>query len=169
MRLIATLIMLAAVGTAHAGPTANFFAKGTFTGMQLSIADAEAQGKIPSKAALCLKSLEYSQLLPVYESLLHAGLSSQELAKSDAFYSSGAGKKYAQQGLIQIYTATGHSAPEAMPTLTGRELDDVEEFSRSGAGTKLIKERVLESPEARKAAGEKIQEMVQSCRQRSGS
>jgi len=165
MRAVVFLLLLAS-GVTYAGSTADFFAQGAYTGMQLSVADAEKQGKIPSAAAFCLKALKYSQLVPVIESLLRTSLTADELAKSDAFYSSGAGQKNAKQGLLQIYAAKGHTPPEAMPAFTAKERSEIDTFSITKAGTKLFKERVLETPPARKAISDKIQEMVQSCRPR---
>jgi hypothetical protein len=163
-KLISTCLVFATIGPAYSGTTADFFAMGALTRMQLSIADAEAQGKVSHKAALCVKSVEYFQFLPAFNSLLQESLSSLELTQSDQFFSSSAGIKYARQGLIQVYTNTGHTNQETIPTLTGKELNDVEAFSRSSAGTKLINERVLESPDARKLISARIKEIFQSCR-----
>lgn len=148
-----------------AGPsnTVSVFAKSALTGMQLSVRKGQQQGKVPPAVGTCVQSLRDTSFNIVLASLLAESLSPSEMQAADAFFGTQVGKKYAKHSLLQIYEAVGEPAPEPLPAFTDAEYKELEVFSRTRAGDKLIVRRVLESKPAQQAIGSQIQALLSTC------
>ena len=150
---------------APVGPssTVSVFAKSALTGMQLSVRKGQQQGKVPTEVGTCVQSLRDTSFNIVLASLLAESLSPSEMRAADAFFGTPVGRKYAKYSLLQIYEAVGEQAPEPLPAFTDAEYKELEAFSRTRAGDKLIVRRVLESKAAQQAIGSQIQALLSSC------
>jgi hypothetical protein len=65
--------------------------------------------------------------------------------------------------LLQVYAAVGMAAHEPLPAFSNAEYKELEAFSRTAAGNKLIAQKVMESLGARRTVMQQIQQVVSSC------
>jgi hypothetical protein len=144
--------------------TAATLGQSTLLGMQLSVRRGQRQGKVPSTVADCVYGLDDSSFTSVIESQLAKNLTTGEVATADQFFNSPVGNKYGKHGLMQIYASVGEKSPEPLPNFTDAEYGELEKFSRTSAGDKLMVRKVMESPEARQAIASRIQDLLNTCR-----
>jgi hypothetical protein len=139
------------------------FAKSALLGMQLSVRKGQEQGKVPSSVAGCVQSLDDLSFREVFVSLVSSNLNDQEIQATEQFFHSSVGQKYAKHGRLQIYTSVGERPPEPLPSFSDAEYKEVEKFSLTSAGEKLIARKVLQGPAAQQAIGAHIQRLLKAC------
>jgi hypothetical protein len=100
---------------------------------------------------------------PTYETLSGELLTKGEIAAANGFFSSPVGRKYAKHGQLQLYAAVGMRSPAPLPDFSDAEYRELESFSRTSAGNKLMVQKVLEALAALQAVNRRIQEIVASC------
>jgi hypothetical protein len=142
---------------------ASTFASSALLGMQLSVRKGSQQGRVSPGASKCVQVLGQSSFNDVFVSLLAETLSQSELQAAEAFFGTAVGKKYAQFGLMQVYTSAGETPPEQPPTFSDSEYKELEGFSRTSAGEKLIVRKILQSDSAQRTVGARTQSLVKSC------
>lgn len=143
--------------------TVTMLAKPALLGMQLSVRRGQQLGKVPPQVAQCVQSLRESSFTIVLASLLVERLEPKEVQAADEFFGTAVGKKYARHTLLQVYDAVDEKAPEALPDFSAAEYKELETFSRTSAGDKLLVRRVMEDADARQAIGSQIQSLLGSC------
>lgn len=169
--LLATLLAASSVHGQAQNPTgsqsaaAHVFAKSALVGMQLSLKHGEQRGEIPAAVSQCVQSLDDSTFDNVFNTALVENLSTLELQATNEFFGSPVGQKYAKQGLMQLYAQVGEQPPEPMPSFSDHEYKRLEAFSRTSAGSKLMVQRVLESPTVRATIGSEINVLLRRCRE----
>lgn len=100
---------------------------------------------------------------------LHTGgflerqLSPAELEAAATFFASPTGLKYTRIGMVRLRQSVGLPAQEAEPPMDAADMKALEAFYRSPAGTKLIREQILVSPEARAGIRAITDRVVQTC------
>jgi hypothetical protein len=132
-------------------------------GMRLSVERALQQGKLPARVAKCVAEQSATSLSPTYETLSGELLTKEEIAAASSFLSSPVGRKYAKYGQLQVYAAVGMRPPEPLPDFSDAEYRELESFSRTSAGNKLMVQKVMEGPAARQAVNRRVQEIIASC------
>lgn len=143
------------------------FAKPVLVGMQLSVRKGQQQGQVSAGVAKCVQSLDASSLNPLFLSLLTENLTKNELKATEDFFVTAVGRKYAKHGLMQVYTSLGEQPPEALPGFSEAEYKELENFSRTSAGEKLLVRKVLSSVSANQAISAHIQGVLKSCARKS--
>ena len=165
--LLALLLIASTPQGFASSPTAEeALALPALIGMQLSIRKAASQGKVPNSVVNCVNQLPSDSFLPVFHALMEDNLSSEEISLTEQFFQSAIGRKYSKHGLAQLYTAVGESPPEPAPTFSDSEYAELERFSQTSAGEKLMVRKVMESESARRAVSARIQELLALCRQK---
>lgn len=144
-------------------PASHSFSKASLVGLQLSIKRAHQKGKVPNHVAKCIRELDESIYLPVYDSLLKKNLTVSEFFLASNFYVSVVGEKYTNHGLVQLYQSLGQTPPIQLPQFSNEELKKIELFSKSSVGKKLIYERILEKPAAVQKVNNRTNEIIDSC------
>lgn len=139
------------------------FAKPALLGMQLSIKRGRQAGKVPSAVARCVAALNTDSFFTVYDALLMRELTASEQQVAEEFYKSSAGIKFAKHGLLQVYLAVGEKAPESLPTFSQAEMKELEGFSKTSAGDKLIVKKVMQSLGAARVVNSRINELLTQC------
>ncbi|MEO4049420.1 hypothetical protein AAFN46_20360 [Pseudomonas sp. CAU 1711] len=104
-----------------------------------------------------------SSFTDVFESLLIENFSKEELQVTESFFQSPVGQKYALHGILQIYAAVGEPLPKSMPELSTSEYRDLEKFSLTKAGDKLIVQKIFESQSTRQVVSSRIRELLATC------
>lgn len=132
-------------------------------GMRLSVERASQQGKVPTKAAKCVAEQPATAFSPTYETLSGELLTKGEVATANSFLSSPVGRKYVKHGQLQLYAAIGMRPPEPLPDFSDAEYRELESFSRTSAGNKLMVQKVMEGPAARQTVNRRVQEIIASC------
>jgi hypothetical protein len=154
---------LSAEVTVTSSPTVSAFAKPALLGIRLSVRQAQKQGKAAPGVADCIQSLDESSFNGVFLEILPQNLNVTELRAADAFFGTNVGDKYVKHGVMQLYASVGMQPPEPVPTFSDAEYKELQAFSRTSAGEKLLLRKVLESPSARQAIGARAQDLVASC------
>lgn len=142
------------------------FARPILVGMQLSLKRSFEQGHLGQEQFNCLMALPQSRFDHVVRDLLAASLSAEEIESAERFFASPSGRAYANQGLAGVYTAVGVEPPFRAPDLTASDQAAIASFAASTAGTKLIRDKILEAPSARQKLSAAIREVAEPCRQR---
>jgi hypothetical protein len=163
--LLALILMTSTPQGFASSPTAEeALALPALIGMQLSVGKAASQGKVPNSVVTCVNQLPSDSFVPVFHALMEETLSSEEISSTEQFFQSAIGRKYAKHGVTQLYTAVGESPPESAPTFSDSEYAELERFSQTSAGEKLMLRKIMESEPARRAVSARIQELLASCR-----
>lgn len=139
------------------------FSESVLVGMKLSVKHGVASGTASPKRAECVSGLSADSFAPVVTRLLRESLSAGELNLAEAFFSGSVGKKYVRHGILQIYQSVGEPLPSPLPSFTDAEYKELESFAASTAGVQLIRNRILQSQEARRAYDSRIRELLASC------
>jgi hypothetical protein len=139
------------------------YGKVALVGMQLSVQKRASEGKYPGEIAACVNTLPTSAFNSVLDSAIKDNLSDAERDSATAFFASSAGLKYTKAGTVQIYRAMNMDSPEPMPQFSSSEYKELETFTHTSAGEKLILKKVLEVGSARQEMGTRVQELMHSC------
>lgn len=134
--------------------------------MQLSAKQGVKLGKLTSAQASCVQALSPSAFQGVVEKVMASAFDAKDLAVADRFYASTTGRKYTKYGMIQLYSAAGERAPEALPTFSDAEYRELEAFAATPVGKRLIREQAMASPAAKNALIGRIQELIRQCQAR---
>jgi hypothetical protein len=140
------------------------FARTALLGMQLSVRKAASQGKVPDSVVACVDHLPSNTFALLFRSLMEQNLSPEEISSIDRFFASETGRKYSKHGIDQMYAAIGETPPEPAPALSDSEYAELDQFSRTSAGEKLMVQKVMESESARRAVSARILELLGTCR-----
>jgi len=143
--------------------TVSVLARPALLGMQLSVRRGQQLGKVPPQVVQCVQSLRESSFNVVLASLLVERLSQKEVQAADEFFGTPVGKKFGRHILLQVFEAAGEQLPEALPDFSEAEYKELEDFSRTSAGDKLLVRKVLEDADARQAMSSQIQSLLGSC------
>lgn len=163
--LLALVLMASTPQVFASSPTAeDAFALPALIGMQLSVRKAASQGKAPDSMVTCVDHLPSDSFVSVFHALMEQSLSSEEISSAEHFFLSEIGRKYTKHGVSQLYAAVGEPPPEPAPTFSDSEYAELERFSQTSAGKKLMLQKVMESESARRAVAARIQELLGSCR-----
>ena len=165
LALVASSTAQAADGDRSAGPSAvaSAFAASALAGLKLAVQKGLADGKVSPAKADCVQKLDSSSFYGVFESLLGATLSPDERPAAEAFFRTAVGRKYAKFGLAQVYTSHGETPPEPAPAFSAAEYKELEDFSRTPAGDKLLVRDVLNGDAAHRELGKNIQSLLATC------
>jgi 2,4-dienoyl-CoA reductase-like NADH-dependent reductase (Old Yellow Enzyme family) len=151
---------------ADAPATEEALARSALVGMQLSVRKAAAQGKVPDALVACVERFSSDSFVPVLHSFLEQNLSADEIAATEKFFLSEVGRKFAKAGIAQAHVAVGEQPPEPAPEVSDSEYAELEQFSRTAAGQKLLVQKVMEGQPVRQAIGARAKELLDSCRAR---
>lgn len=155
--------MPALIYAADTSTTVQNFSQAALMGIQLAAKRGQQTGKVSAPIADCVGALKADSFYGVYEKLLQSELTEEERQATEAFFKSPTGVKYTKYGLLQIYQAVGEQAPEPLPEFSAPELADVQTFSKTPAGDKLMIKKILEQPAAMGPVGQRIKELVAQC------
>lgn len=161
--LIGAASVRAAEPTGQDAALAEVFARPALVGMQLSVRRAVTDGKVPSAILACVDALPPNSFNAVYDAALKENLSAEEAADTSTFFSSPVGRKYAKYGVLQIYAAVNVALPESLPEFSQAEYKELEAFSATEAGDKLMVKKVLEGDDVRQMVGARARELLRSC------
>lgn len=139
------------------------FARSALLGMQLAVYKQQAEGKASASVVNCVRSLDDASFRKIFSVLLSQKLNAQEVDTTEIFFRSSAGKKYAKHGFLQVYTAAGQKPPEPLPSFSKQELSELEAFSRTSAGDKLIFKKILQTGETNELINANIKALLKSC------
>ena len=139
------------------------FADSALLGMQLAAQKAARENKLPQAKARCMAAKTRAAFMPTFAAIASEGFGTPEITEANSFLASPLGRKYLKQGQAQIYLGMGAKPPERPPALTDAELQQIQAFSRTSAGRKLIVEKVMENAAARQALSQRVQELLRSC------
>ncbi len=143
--------------------TVNVLSEAALTGMQLSLKKAVQEGKAKSAVSDCVSAIKPYSFNSVYDHIVSDQFTSEEIAQTEAFFKGDTGKKYSKHGLLQIYSSTGFPLPEPLPTFSPEEMRDLQAFSKTAAGDKLLLKHVMQTPAVNMKVQEKIKELLSSC------
>ena len=90
-------------------------------------------------------------------------MSTQEIATANDFIASPTGRKWVKQGIVEIYSANGLKAPEAMPNFSDDEGKRIVRFSQSELGRKLTSQHLFETPPGSQIVKGKLMELLKAC------
>ena len=139
------------------------FADNALLGMKLAAQRAARENKLPEAKAQCITAKTRAAFMPTFAAIASEGFGTPEITAANSFLASPLGRKYMRQGLGQIYLGMGVQPPEQPQALTDAELQQIQAFSRTSAGRKLIVEKVMENAAARQALSQRVQELLRSC------
>lgn len=162
---VATLIG-ALTSPAHAADTpttVQSFAQASLLGIQLAVKHGRQQGKIAPATADCVAAFKPDSFVEVFDKLMKSTLTEDEQVATEAFFNSATGLKFTKLGVLQVYGAVGDTAPEPLPVLTDAEKADVEAFSKTPAGDKLMLKKAFEQPAAMTSINQRIKELLSQC------
>lgn len=162
----ASFLVLAATAAHAEGDyplTLAFFSEPALLGMQLSIKQGVAKGKVSEKRAQCMEALPKDSFDPVIKMLLSPHFTDKEWAASERFLSGPLGKKYARRSFLRTYETAGEPLPSPMPKFTEGESKAVARFAATKAGEQLIKSQFLQSSQAEAAFETRIKEFHARC------
>lgn len=162
--LLVLAMTLVLPACAHASATEEAFSRAALVGMQLSVRKAVAQGKVPDTLVSCVQRISADSFVPIFHSLLEQNLSVDEIAAAEKFFLSEVGRKFAKAGVAQAYVAVGEQPPEPGSEVSESEYAELEQFSRTAAGQKLMVQKVMEGQPVRQAVGARVRELLDSCR-----
>lgn len=140
------------------------FTRAALVGMQLSFQRSYAQGRIDQARLACLMSIPESEFIHVVREVLANSLTPDEFESAEKFYSSAPGQAYARAGIAALYIALGVTPPESVPELSAGDQLAGAQFTTSPAGVKLIRDKVLESPDARQKLAAAYRSATEPCR-----
>jgi|SRR4051812_31366487 len=143
--------------------TVSNLSKAALTGLQLSVKKGVLDGKVTTETSACVAGLKASSFNSIYEPMVREIFTTEEEEEVEGFFKSDVGEKYAKYGLLQIYVSVGLPSPEEMPTLSERELNEVEKFSKTSGGEKLMIKHSFQTLEANSAVQTRIHELLTSC------
>ena len=97
--------------------------------------------------------------------MLRSTFSSEELAQLDVFASSPAGIRYYARGLAFIFAASGRTPP-AVIELTPADISALDQFAETAAGTKFLKQKVLERAGLAPPIRARVTALIKGCEAR---
>ncbi|MDP4528763.1 hypothetical protein Q3O59_06920 [Alkalimonas delamerensis] len=157
-------LLISTTGNSDLSETSKFLADLSFGGIKLSIIDGAEKGLATKEFAECIDRIDVSILAETYQSILYQNFSSEQLQISDDFLSSELGIKYANSVTWYIYNALGKSAPDGIQPLNQQEDSIVENIFKGAVGDVLGPGSKLESIEVKAPVREKVDEILNSCR-----
>jgi hypothetical protein len=143
--------------------TVQSFAQASLLGIQLAVKHGQQQGKVAAATADCVAAFKPDTFVEVFDKLVKSTLTEDEQQTTEAFFNSATGVKFAKLGILQVYGAVGDKAPEPLPVLTDAEKADIEAFSRTPAGDKLMLKKAFEQPAAMANINQRIKELLAQC------
>lgn len=143
--------------------TVQSFAQASLLGIQLAVKHGRQQGKIAAATAECVAAFKPDSFVEAFDKLMKSTLTEDEQQATEAFFNSATGVKFAKLGILQVYGAVGETAPEPLPVLTDAEKADVEAFSKTPAGDKLMLKKAFEQPEAMASINQRVKELLSQC------
>ena len=162
---LATILgLLSAPGyAADTTTTVQSFAQASLLGIQLAVKHGRQQGKVAPAMADCVAAFKPDTFVEVFDKLVRSTLTEDEQQTTEAFFNSPTGVKFSKLGILQVYGAVGDTAPEPLPVLTDAEKADVEAFSKTPAGDKLMLKKAFEQPAAMANINQRIKELLSQC------
>ena len=148
---------------ADTATTVQSFAQASLLGIQLAVKHGRQQGKVAPAMADCVAAFKPDTFVEVFDKLVKSTLTEEEQQTTEAFFNSPTGVKFAKLGILQVYGAVGDTAPEPLPVLTDAEKADVEAFSKTPAGDKLMLKKAFEQPDAMANINQRIKELLSQC------
>ncbi len=141
----------------------NVLSEAALTGVKLSMKRGSLNGQVPKSLYKCIGQLEAASFYTLYDRLVNSNFSPDERGHANKFLNSVTGKKYTKHGLLKIYSATGFEVPEPMPQFSSNEMGQLDKFSRTSAGEKLLVKHVMQSNSVNVAVQGRIQQLISSC------
>jgi hypothetical protein len=164
IRKLIAAVLLATPIFAHAEHAAvEAFSQPVLLGMQLSAKHGESRGEIPAAQLRCVQELSPSAFFSVVAAVMTSSLTREDLDTANNFFASSVGRKYLKHGLVQLYSAVGEKAPEALPNFSDAEYSVLEAFARTSAGKAIITQRVMQSVSAKRSYDARIRELMVQC------
>jgi hypothetical protein len=167
--MCASLVLLLVVATpieaapTEAPQTVAAFSKAALVGMQLGALHGFQRGEIPQSTFECIQRYDESIFDATVSTLLAEKLSEEEILAAEDFFSSPTGIKYRRKGIMGIYVAVGEVPPEPAPTLSDADFKEVERFSRTSAGRKIILENIMQSGNSREVVTARVHQLLSRC------
>ena len=166
---LAGLIALAscAAGSSHlegqVSMTAITFARGAVLGNRIANDTAVGRGTLSRARADCVEAYQDKKYPQAFQQLLDDALTAGEMRASDDFWSSEAGRKWAEQVLRRLTRAIGSALPGTEVQLSKEETQQVEDFKASSAGRKIVGEKLMLSSAALTASMSVVLESRRAC------
>jgi hypothetical protein len=132
-------------------------------GLRVAAHKEEQAGRATSGFTTCMASADTSSIFSTLERLLSEKMNPAEIQAANTFFNGSAGKKFNKRGLMQVYQDNGEKPPEVPPTLTESENKDLNNFSTTSAGQKLIGQSVLSSIIKDPAVTALAKKIIESC------
>lgn len=162
-KLIAAFLLAAPI-FAHAEQAAVVaFSQPLLLGMQLAAKHGERRGEITATQLRCVQTLSPSAFFQVVATAMTAALTREELETANGFFATPVGRKYLKHGMLQLYSAVGETAPEALPNFSDAEYRELEAFAGTSAGKAIIAQRVMQSASAKCSYDARIRELMEQC------
>jgi hypothetical protein len=113
----------------------------------------------------CVYAIDSKIFTDIYANVLAKEMSLEEMRSAIRFLEGDVGKKYVQNGIVQITELFGLPELSTSPKmeLTKEELAAVEQFSNTAAGKKFSQQKILEQEAVTFAAVAKWKEAVAEC------
>jgi hypothetical protein len=119
----------------------------TKTGAELSLQKAVEQGRVSQAELDCTKASNLDFAVDAYAAAIAAALSSSELKQANSFFSGAAGRAYAHYARSVELRQRGIPDPDPKLELTPAETAAATKFLATNAGRKLLRDRVMETPQ----------------------
>ena len=163
-RFIILALCAAGIAACATSPSAvDAISQPLLLGMQLSERQAERVGAASSAHNACIQALTPSAFYKVVEEVMSAALTPEQIATTNLFFNTPAGRKYLKYDLLRSYLAVGEKPPEAPPEFSDAEVKDVRAFAATSAGSALITRKVMLSQSAQKAYESRVVELNEAC------
>lgn len=168
-RRLAALLWLLGSGLAHAGEIPAFpqlteaLSRAGLLGAQLSVRQAARQGRASAAFAECVNGITPAALAPAFETIVIRNLTPAEIAATETFFGTDAGRKALTLSLLQIYAALGEIPPEPEPVFSDEELAEIDAFSETPAGDKIMSQKLMQFPGARDTVTDRVKALFSAC------
>ena len=137
--------------------------KAAMIGMQQAVDRGQMEGRISEATGRCISGLSDDSFASVFTRLLAENLTLEEIAVAEAFSGTEAGRRIVKLAHLQLYMGTEKKLPETLLVFTATEIATIEAYQNTSAGTKLMLQRVLESPTSAVAINRRILDLLKAC------
>lgn len=163
--VLAPLLLLAAAQAALAAPTASatLLARSTLLGVQSAMREAQQGGTVSVDAATCVRSLQPTALVPVFETAVSDNWSRGEVDAIERFLATPAGRKYAERSVAQARLDAGERVADPLPSYTDEEIGEVDRFKKTAGGAQLMGRSEFANPKSREAIQGRLLELLKGC------
>ena len=110
----------------------------------------------------CIRRIKAEELVDDLAPSVDAALTPKEIEQAEQFFSQGEGQKIIDLGLRDLHRRIAKK-PESPVPQTRDEAGDIDAFSKTSAGKKLLVDEVLSRPNVGEKARRHMREIVSEC------